>query len=77
MPDPEGMAGTVHAAIGRGPGAGVRRRFLRMWDYYLGYCEGAFRERHIGDMQLVLTKQRTAVPPATGVFDRMPSAVAP
>ena len=30
--------------------------FLRMWDYYLAYCEGAFRERHIGDAQLLLSK---------------------
>jgi len=31
-------------------------RFVRMWDYYLAYCEGAFRERYIGDAQLLLTK---------------------
>ena len=30
--------------------------FIRMWDYYLAYCEGAFLERHIGDFQLLLTK---------------------
>ncbi|MEQ1884766.1 MAG: cyclopropane-fatty-acyl-phospholipid synthase family protein [Bryobacteraceae bacterium] len=30
--------------------------FCRMWDYYLAYCEGAFRERHISDIQLMLTK---------------------
>ena len=22
--------------------------FIRIWDYYLMYCEEAFRERHIG-----------------------------
>jgi len=38
---------------------GFDERFLRMWDYYLGYCEGAFLERHIGDFQLVLTKAHT------------------
>jgi hypothetical protein len=27
-----------------------------MWDYYLAYCEGAFRERYISDVQLVLGK---------------------
>ena len=27
-----------------------------MWDYYLAYCEGAFQERYIGDVQLVLSK---------------------
>lgn len=31
-------------------------RFLRMWEYYLAYCEGAFRERYIGDAQLLFTK---------------------
>lgn len=36
--------------------------FIRMWDYYLAYCEGAFRERHIGDFQLLLTKKLNAVP---------------
>jgi cyclopropane-fatty-acyl-phospholipid synthase len=40
---------------------GVRKlgfddRFVRMWDYYLAYCEGAFQERHIGDVQIVLAK---------------------
>lgn len=41
---------------------GFDGRFIRMWDYYLAYCEGAFLERHIGDTQLLLTKthgQRT------------------
>ena len=35
---------------------GFDERFIRMWDYYLGYCEGAFLERHVGDFQLLLTK---------------------
>ena len=35
---------------------GFDDRFIRMWDYYLAYCEGAFLERHIGDFQLLLTK---------------------
>lgn len=35
---------------------GFEDRFIRMWDYYLASCEGAFRERHIGDFQLLLTK---------------------
>lgn len=37
---------------------GFDERFVRMWDYYLAYCEGAFLERHIGDAQIVLTKAR-------------------
>jgi cyclopropane-fatty-acyl-phospholipid synthase len=35
---------------------GFDERFVRMWDYYLAYCVGAFRERYIGDAQLLLTK---------------------
>jgi len=35
---------------------GFDERFVRMWDYYLAYCEGAFRERYISDVQLVLGK---------------------
>lgn len=35
---------------------GCDDRFIRMWEYYLGYCEGAFRARHVGDVQLLLTK---------------------
>jgi cyclopropane-fatty-acyl-phospholipid synthase len=54
---------------------GFDERFLRMWEYYLSYCEGAFRERHIGDMQLVLTKQRAAVPLVNGAFDRILLAI--
>ena len=30
--------------------------FIRMWEYYLCYCEGAFAERYIGDVQMLLTK---------------------
>jgi cyclopropane-fatty-acyl-phospholipid synthase len=35
---------------------GFDERFIRMWDLYLGYCEAAFADRHIGDVQLLLTK---------------------
>jgi cyclopropane-fatty-acyl-phospholipid synthase len=35
---------------------GYSDRFLRMWDYYLAYCEAGFHERYIGDVQLLLTK---------------------
>ena len=30
--------------------------FVRMWDFYLSYCEGGCRERQMGDLQLLLTK---------------------
>ncbi len=35
---------------------GFDETFIRMWDYYLAYCEGAFTERFIGDAQLLLAK---------------------
>jgi cyclopropane-fatty-acyl-phospholipid synthase len=30
--------------------------FIRMWEYYLAYCEGGFLERAISDVQLVFDK---------------------
>jgi cyclopropane-fatty-acyl-phospholipid synthase len=39
---------------------GFDQRFMRMWDYYLAYCEGGFRERYIGDVQLVLGKMHSS-----------------
>jgi cyclopropane-fatty-acyl-phospholipid synthase len=35
---------------------GYPESFLRMWEYYLCYCEGGFEERQLGDVQMVLTK---------------------
>ncbi len=41
---------------------GFDDRFIRMWDYYLAFCEGAFHERHISDFQLLLTKNYNPLP---------------
>lgn len=35
---------------------GYRREFLRMWEFYLCYCEGGFLERAIGDVHMLLAK---------------------
>ena len=35
---------------------GYPEEFIRMWEFYLSYCEGGFRERYIGDVQMLLTK---------------------
>jgi cyclopropane-fatty-acyl-phospholipid synthase len=35
---------------------GFDDRFIRLWEFYLCYCEGGFAERYIGDLQLVLAK---------------------
>ena len=35
---------------------GYPESFVRMWEYYLCYCEGGFEERQLGDVQMLLTK---------------------
>ncbi len=42
---------------------GMTESFLRLWDYYLCYCEGAFREKQIGVCQVLLQKPRNRQPP--------------
>lgn len=45
-----------HARIDEVRALGYDERFIRMWDFYLAYCEGGFRERSIGDVHLWLTR---------------------
>jgi cyclopropane-fatty-acyl-phospholipid synthase len=48
-------------------GLGFDERFLRMWEYYLAYCEGGFEARYLGSVQLLMTKpgcQRGALVPS-------------
>jgi len=35
---------------------GFSDTFIRMWEYYLCYCEGGFAERYIGDVQMIFAK---------------------
>ena len=35
---------------------GYPEQFIRMWEYYLCYCEGGFRRQSIGTVQILLTK---------------------
>ena len=37
---------------------GYSESFIRMWEYYLCYCEGGFTERQLGVVQMLLTKPR-------------------
>ncbi|HXY19295.1 MAG TPA: cyclopropane-fatty-acyl-phospholipid synthase family protein, partial [Gemmatimonadales bacterium] len=39
---------------------GFDERFRRIWEFYFCYCEGAFLERAIGDVQLALAKPAAA-----------------
>jgi len=35
---------------------GYDERFVRLWEFYLAYCEGGFLERSIGDVQLLFAR---------------------
>lgn len=37
-------------------GLGFSEDFIRMWEYYLCYCEGGFVERAIGNVQMLITR---------------------
>ncbi|MDN3553231.1 cyclopropane-fatty-acyl-phospholipid synthase family protein [Halomonas almeriensis] len=45
---------------------GYDERFIRMWRYYLGYCEGGFLERTIGTCHLLMAKPGARPAPLTG-----------
>jgi len=42
---------------------GYPERFLRLWDYYLQYCEAGFAERHVGDLQMLLERPGSRAAP--------------
>ena len=44
-------------------GLGYPEEFLRLWEFYLAYCEGGFEERVLGDVQMLLLKPRRSEPP--------------
>jgi cyclopropane-fatty-acyl-phospholipid synthase len=44
---------------------GYSESFVRLWEFYLCYCEGAFAERQLGDVQILLTKPRCRRAPIT------------
>jgi cyclopropane-fatty-acyl-phospholipid synthase len=48
----------LHAKAADVRAQGYPESFLRMWEYYLCYCEGGFEERQLGDVQMLLTKPR-------------------
>jgi cyclopropane-fatty-acyl-phospholipid synthase len=45
---------------------GFSEEFIRTWEFYFCYCEGAFRERVTGDVQILLTKPACRIPLAPG-----------
>jgi cyclopropane-fatty-acyl-phospholipid synthase len=46
---------------------GYPESFIRMWEYYLCYCEGGFEERQLGDVQMLLTKPGSRRAPIAAV----------
>ena len=42
--------------LGRVRELGYPETFVRLWEYYLCYCEGGFLERQLGTVQMLLTK---------------------
>ena len=48
--------GRFHANLPAARQLGLDDRFVRTWDLYLAFCEAGFAERHISDVQLLLTR---------------------
>ncbi|ARQ76134.1 MULTISPECIES: SAM-dependent methyltransferase [Pseudomonas] len=56
-------------AHGRLTELGYDDYFLRLWEFYLCYCEGGFLERSIGTAQLLLAKPAAMPAPLLGRFN--------
>lgn len=53
---------------------GYDERFIRLWEYYLAYCEGGFRERSIGVAHLLMAKPGAgATASNTLIFPEVPA----
>jgi len=54
---------------------GFTEEFRRLWEFYLCYCEGGFREAVLGDVQMVFAKPRAlGVIPAANVSEKEAAA---
>jgi len=49
---------------------GYDERFRRLWELYLSYCEGGFRERRIQDVQILLAKPAYRAEPMPAISSR-------
>jgi len=47
------------AHIDRVKALGYSDAFIKMWEFYLCYCEGGFEERILGDVHLLLVKPQS------------------
>jgi cyclopropane-fatty-acyl-phospholipid synthase len=46
-----------HTNLDRVRALGYPATFVRLWEFYLSYCEAGFAERALGDVQMVLTRE--------------------
>ncbi|MHC4875580.1 MAG: class I SAM-dependent methyltransferase [Planctomycetota bacterium] len=46
---------------------GFPATFIRLWDFYLSYCEAAFEERHVGTVQMQFAKPLCRTDPITSI----------
>lgn len=60
----ESWRSRFEGAAERAQELGYDQRFRRLWSFYLSYCEAGFRERRIGDFQLLMAKPGPAELPA-------------
>ena len=51
---------------------GYPESFIRMWEYYLCYCEGGFEERQLGNVQMLLTKPQSRRAPIAAMHAAPP-----
>ena len=56
-------ARTFSRTVDRVRALGYPDAFIRMWEFYLSYCEGGFAERALGDVQMLLAKPRRSAGP--------------
>jgi cyclopropane-fatty-acyl-phospholipid synthase len=48
----------LSANLQRARALGCTEEFLRLWEYYLCYCEGGYEERQLGNVHLLFAKPR-------------------
>jgi cyclopropane-fatty-acyl-phospholipid synthase len=59
-----------HTNLGRVRAMGFDERFIRMWEYYLCYCEGGFAERFTGVLQVLFSKPGFRAEPLLPALER-------
>jgi cyclopropane-fatty-acyl-phospholipid synthase len=60
----------LRAERGRLRRSGTPERLLRTWEFYFAYCEGGFRERAIGTVQILFERPRGRRAPVLGTLSR-------